>query len=233
MRKPIQIGSKKYKTKKEALLHYKNILNSYKLGEQLDENDTKDIYELLKRSKNFEKYKKAGIKAVQIIEIRYKTRVFQIIRDDNSKKTFSYISKINSPKTNFTKFSAACRNIINDDLRIIKQEYFDKFSKNGKVKCQESGELCFWVELVIDHRQPNTFSIIVDRFIEVNTININNIKYVQLAKGGQIFEDKNLITKFKNYHKEKANLRIVKKTLNLSRSYQARIKTQKKDLKIK
>jgi len=38
--------------------------------------------------------------------------------------------------------------------------------------------------------------------------------------------------KFIEYHKEKANLRIVKKNKNLGRSHQAQIGRQKKDLKI-
>jgi len=43
------------------------------------------------------------------------------------------------------------------------------------VKCQESGELLSWKELVIDHRQLNTFSVIVDRFIEVFKNNISAV----------------------------------------------------------
>ncbi|MEA3450901.1 MAG: hypothetical protein U9Q83_03250 [Bacteroidota bacterium] len=38
MRKPIQIGDNKFKSKKDALLHYKTILNSYEIGEELNEN---------------------------------------------------------------------------------------------------------------------------------------------------------------------------------------------------
>ena len=208
------------------------ILNSYEYGEKLKDDDFKDLFELLENSKNFKYNEGVGIKSIRVVEVRYKTRAFEIIRNDNTTKIFSYISRISSPKSNFTIFSSACRNITNDDLRMVKQEYFDRFSKNGKVKCQESRELCSWEELVVDHRQPNTFSIIVDRFIELNKINIDKIDYVQLAKGGYIFKDSELINKFKNYHQEKANLRIVKKELNSSRTYQGRIK-KKKDLKIK
>lgn len=35
MRKPIKIGKYHFKIKKEALLHYKGILNSYKYNESL------------------------------------------------------------------------------------------------------------------------------------------------------------------------------------------------------
>jgi hypothetical protein len=44
--------------------------------------------------------------------------------------------------------------------------------------------------------------------------------------------DDELKEKFRQYHKDKANLRIVKKNLNLGRSYQARVNRQNKDLRI-
>lgn len=49
-----------------------------------------------------------------------------------------------------------------------------------RVKCQETGELCKWEELVVDQRQTNTFSIIVDRFIELHNIDINSIEYIEI-----------------------------------------------------
>lgn len=102
-----------------------------------------------------------------------------------------------------------------------------------RVKCQEAGELCKWEELVVDHRQTNTFSIIVDRFIELHNIDINSIEYIEIIDGVYDFNDKEISTKFKEYHKNKANLRIVKKGKNSGRAHQARVKQQKKDLRIK
>jgi hypothetical protein len=89
------------------------------------------------------------------------------------------------------------------------------------------------MELTVDHRLPNTFSVIVDRFIELNKINIEDVSYTRDEKNFVIFEDTVLAEKFRIYHKEKANLRIVRKECNLSRTYHARVQTQKKDLKIK
>ena len=39
MRKKIKIGEKEFLTKKEALSHYKVILNSYDFGESINEQD--------------------------------------------------------------------------------------------------------------------------------------------------------------------------------------------------
>jgi len=101
------------------------------------------------------------------------------------------------------------------------------------VKCQESGELLSWKELVIDHRQPNTFSVIVDRFIEVFKINISEIEYIAIEGAANEFADEGIKDNFREYHTRKANLRIIKKSLNSGRTHQARIKRQNKDLKIR
>ena len=89
-----------------------------------------------------------------------------------------------------------------------------------------------WEELAVDHRQPNTFSIIVDRFKEIKNINVDEIEYYVDENNFFLFKDEKLTTEFQEYHKLKANLRIVKKECNLSRTGMARIKRTSKDLTI-
>lgn len=232
MRETIKIGDKEFASKKDALIHFKTILNSYNFGERLNQDDTKDILDLLETHPNLIEKVGVGIENIRIARLKYNTKSFELVRSDGSKEYFSYTKRINSPKTDFTKFREACRQAIQNDLRNVKLAYFDKFSKKGQVKCQETGELLKYEDLNVDHRQPNTFSIIVDRFIEVYKINIQNIDYFQVDGGSNELADEDLKQKFREYHKDKANLRIVKKSLNLGRSFQARINRQKKDLKI-
>ena len=59
---------------------------------------------------------------------------------------------------------------------------------------------------------------------------LNEIEYLKINGGPNEIANKNLKMEFRNYHKEKAVLRLVKKELNLSRAYQARIGKTKKDL---
>ena len=49
----IQIGNKSYKYKKDALNHYKSILNSYKFGDSLNESDFNDLFDLLDYDSSF------------------------------------------------------------------------------------------------------------------------------------------------------------------------------------
>jgi len=232
MKPPIKIGTIEFKYKKDALLYFKKILNTYDYGQLLNINDFNDVCKLLETHKKAKEKIGVGIKEIRVDKITYKTKCFQIIRNDLSSDFFSYIKCINGSTPPFTKFSKVCRETVNDDMREVKLSYFKKNSKKGRVKCQETGKLCLWDELSVDHRQPNTFSMIVDRFIEINKIDLKKVEYVEKEIYGSRFKDDFLADSFRKYHKEKANLRIVLKENNLGRSYQGRVKTQKKDLRI-
>jgi len=229
----MQIGKKEFKYKKDALNYYKEILNSYKFGETLNEKDREEIIELLSIHPDCKRKFDNGIKEIVVDKIpKYNSKAFHILDNNSELEAFSYIKCINGNKPPLTRFSNTCRDIIQDDINKVKYQYFKDNSKKGEVKCQETGDLCKWEDLVIDHRQPNTFSVIVDRFIEVNQIDITTIEYIEILDGVYRFENDEISQKFREYHKEKANLRIVRKTKNSGRAYQARVKKQKKDLRI-
>lgn len=232
LRKAIEIGEKKFATKKDALNHYKEILNSYNFGESLNPKHFGDILELLETHPQVKEKIGVGIEQVKVVKLKYNTKSFELLRFDGSKEIFSYTKRINSPKTDYAKFRNVCRQTIQEDLRKVKLSYFEEYSKKGMVKCQETAELLKWEDLSVDHRQPNTFSIIVDRFIELKNLNLADIEYLKIDGAQDEFADESLKSEFKTYHKEKANLRIISKRLNLGRSFQARVNRQKKDLRI-
>jgi hypothetical protein len=167
---------------------------------------------------------------LKVDSVRHNTKCFQIVRVDSTTDIFSYTKCVNGGSTPIEKFNKVCREIIAGDLREVKLSYFKNHSSRGRVKCQETGDLCAWEELSVDHRQPNTFSVIIDRFIELNGIDVSLVEYKKTPDHVYIFKDGLLSEKFRRYHKEKANLRVVKKVINLGRSHQARVKRQKRDL---
>jgi len=243
MRESIKIGDKEYKFKKDALLHYKNILNSYNFEELLNKEDFNDILSLLEYDYSFEIEKTKNriydtidyskITRVKISKVQFNTKCFELLLNDSSSKQFSYTYIINRPKiTTDSTFNIACRNTIIKDMNLVKRKYFETHSIKGKVKCQETNELSNWEDLVVDHRQPNTFSIIVDRFKEVTKINLEKIEYFTNDNNFLLFRNEELTEQFRNYHKEKATLRVVKKECNSSRTGMAKIKKNTKDLSI-
>lgn len=256
MRKPLIIGDKVYKTKKEAVSHYRTILNSYEFGQYLSNEDYIELIALLEyeeldyqdeadliEDKSVDLFTsvqddEANVHELSITNIRigraqFNTKCFEVIYSDDTSCFMSYLMIINNTQYTSEKlFYTACRNSIHEDIRAVKQRFFDINSKKGLVKCQETGVLSKWTELVVDHRQPNTFSIIVDRFKELNKIAIDSIEYTTSEQNHIIFEDKILSESFKEYHKEKANLRIVRSGCNSSRTGMGRLKRSSRDLTI-
>jgi hypothetical protein len=170
---------------------------------------------------------------IKVSQVQFNTRCFEIFYSDETSHFISYLKIINNTEYTPEKlFNVACRNSIHKDIQSVKKDYFDKNSVKGQVKCQETGLLSKWTELVVDHRQPNTFSIIIDRFKEVNKIDLNTIEYTSNEQNFIVFEDDKWTSDFKQYHKEKASLRIVRTECNSSRTGMARIKRTAKDLTI-
>ncbi|GGZ35233.1 hypothetical protein GCM10007049_30820 [Echinicola pacifica] len=261
MRKPFKIGQKEYKFKKDAIMHYRFILNSYDFGQSLNDSDYDDIIDLLNYNyfnnldelETTDEYSEEeisnevesevgnenneaelSIEDIKIARVQFNTKCFEIFYSDKTSAYISYLMIINNTKYTPEKlFYVACRNSIHDDIKAVKQEYFDKNSVKGHVKCQETGILSKWTELVIDHRQPNTFSVIVDRFKEVNRVELNLIEYISNDQNQIIFKNDTWTGQFRKYHMEKASLRIVRTECNSSRTGLARLKRTSKDLTIK
>ncbi len=232
MAKQIQIGGHIYKSKREALSRNQLILSKYNFGECLEGSDFDDVIELLQLHPKAKEKIGAGIKSVRITRLRYDTKCFEVVRSDDTLAPFSYRKLIQAPLGDFQKFSEACRLAVQDDLRNVKLAYFKETSKNGQAKCQETGKLFTWDGLSVDHRQPNTFSVIVDRFIELNEIVLSLVEYDEILGGPNALADSKLAARFREYHRKRANLRVVSKRRNLRRSSMARIANQKKDLRV-
>lgn len=255
MRKPLIIGDRTFKFKKDAILHYRKILNSYNFGQSLNSDDFDDLINLLlfehdktennseiQEIENFqvideeiktENNEELEILDIKVSKVQFNTKCFEIFWNDLTSEYISYIMLVNNTKYNpDSLFSIACRNSIQNDMISVKQKYFSENSIKGFVKCQETNELSKWEDLAVDHRQPNTFSVIVDRFKEVNKIEVDKIEYETNEVNLILFKNLNLIEDFRDYHKEKANLRIVRKECNLSRTGMARLKRSAKDLSI-
>lgn len=255
MARPLKIGQNEFKFKKDALAHYKAILNSYNFGESLNDSDFQAVADLLEydylnslaeneeiepKSEDSEEVENTDeseddfyIRDIQVARVQFNTKCFEVFYADDTSQYISYLMLINNKRYEPEKlFYVACRNSVHADIRAVKQGYFDTHSVKGYVKCQETGILSKWTELAVDHRQPNTFSIIVDRFKEVTNPNLEAIEYTSNAQNHIIFKDEKLTESFRSYHKHKANLRLVRKECNSSRTAMARVKKTTKDLTV-
>jgi hypothetical protein len=254
MRRPLIIGNKNFQTKKAAKEFYSKILNSYDFGKSLSDEHYNDMMDLMdfyyttienntislneKIIENEHDDLELNrddfyIRDIRIARFQFNTKCFELVPSFGEPEIISYRYFIdNHQVTNMSVFIRVCRNTIQDDLIKLKQDFFKKNSKNSMAPCQESKRFFAFEDLVVDHRQPNTLSVIIDRFIEVNKIDIDKVEYTINPNKLTDFKDENLKNTFRIYHKDKALLRIVDKNLNASRSGLARLKQMKDDLRI-
>jgi hypothetical protein len=228
----ISIGDKSFDSKSKALAFYKDILNSYKVGEELREDDYKKIVDLV-----YTGYDKDEIKAYEIdtgdyiksVIVDYhpdfrSTKCFFLMGGIEAKQLFSYIFAINGILSDSQIFSRACRHLVSERLREFKKQQF----KNRPVRCALTNEIVEWEECQIDHKAPLTFSVIVKSFIVAHKIDISSIEYVYENSKEQ-FADRDIAEKFDDFHKEMAVLRVLATKQNRKLSGGARIKPTKKD----
>jgi hypothetical protein len=235
----VTIGKNEFSSKKAAIAHYRSILNSYDFGQSLNDVDFFDLVDLL----NYFPYSENEIPAehcenpvyiseIKVSRVHYGSRCFEVFYENGTSCYISYLLYINGKSYSTADlFYAACRSAVNSDIHSVKSHYFK--GCGGLAVCQETGILSRWEELVIDHRQPNTFSVIVDRFKELHQIKPETLEYKTDAKNNVVFSDVVLSDKFREYHKTKANLRIVRRERNAGRNGLARVNRTSKDLTIK
>jgi hypothetical protein len=237
--KSITIGNNEFGSKKEAITHYRTILNSYDFGQSLDDADFFDLIALLNYSPCFENKisldtseNPVYVSEIKVSRVQFGTRCFEVFYEDGTSRYISYLLYINCKSYSAADlFYAACRSAVSADIHSVKSHYFK--GCGGLALCQETGILSCWADLVVDHRQPNTFSVIVDRFKELYKIESETLEYSTDGKNNTIFVDGSFAEKFREYHSEKANLRIVRRDCNSGRSGLARVKRTNKDLTIK
>ena len=140
---PIIIGNNAFKYKKDAVAHYRKILNSYSFGESLNESDFYDIIDLLNYdytvsedelelddsiddNEQQDHESDIYITDIKVSKVQFSTKCFEVFYSDNSSCYISYLMILNNTKYTPEKlFNAACRSAINKDIRDVKQRYFD------------------------------------------------------------------------------------------------------------
>lgn len=133
------------------LLEY-NYFNDIEECETTENNDFKDEVEALESDRDSQK--ETTIEDIRVARVQFNTNCFEIFYNDETSECISYLMIINNIKYTPEKlFNVGYRNSIHKDIRSVKQEYVNKNSVKGQVKCQETGLSSKWVELVVDHRQ--------------------------------------------------------------------------------
>lgn len=218
-RKPIVLNGIEFKFQKDAIAYFKDMLNRYRNGQTITGDDYNTLLALLARHPEADQKIGCGVKRLYKDRTDMPTSCFWIERTDGSKTDFSYRTAISAKgKSLYQEFLEACRVAVQDDLRLTKERFFEKFAdQDGKVICDITGDKVAIYESHLDHKKPLTFQVLVNTFIGANDIKITS-EMLSLAQDAQFqttFVDLELKNKFRRYHNKMAQLRIIKAEHNL------------------
>ena len=130
---PIILPSIKFKSKSDAKVFFKNMLNRYHDGDEVNSIDDQILFEVIQRHPEATEKIGGGIKRFYREKSNsHPTSCFHLERYDGSTTDFSVPSCISSKKPTVEQaFYEACRTAVTHNLIIKKEEKF----KSGVVRC--------------------------------------------------------------------------------------------------
>jgi hypothetical protein len=217
-RKPIIVNGHPFKTKKALREYIRKIRDSYIDRQHLNEADFEFMLDLLNRHERPEIKIGCGVKYIYVKtnEVFKHNREFWLVRIDGSETDFSFEICLKH-KTKLQKFKNACRTSVADIVMDFKKDFFDSIGEPS-VCPLTGGEMAFRKNSHVDHAPPETFDKIVQDFISLNGLDVNEIELLT-AEDGRIrneMVDKTLEQQFIKFHNERAKLRVISKLANLS-----------------
>lgn len=215
------INNTEFKTQKEALDYFKNILNQCNINEIIPQHFD-DLYELLCRHPHAIEKIGCGVESFMIKPDGYGHKCFWLIRVDGTIEDFSYIISVKGKDiTNELKFRKACRTAIRHQIVEYRDKYFD-----GKLyaKCEKTGKEIELSTCHVDHIEPMYFERIVSMFINEYSIDVDKITYDTTGTTCRLM-DSELLRNWVEYHIKYAKLRCVDKQYNLKTAYLAKENT--------
>ena len=237
MAKPVEIGTRSFRTQKSALDHYKALLHRYQDADRISApEDHADLVALIDRYDPIldqvgEPAKGCG--QIGHFERRLNTGTswsnsgFWVVRQDGSATDFSYIWAVKGlPGDRSKDFYGACREAVALDLVLAKKQAFAQYGDDqGRVACELSGVMVTIDDAHLDHAWPN-FSHLVSGFRAARGWSRDIPDGVVSAPAdGQMkatFVDSAVADTFRTYHHDQAMLRILSRTANLQTASQAR-----------
>ncbi len=172
---------------------------------------------LLERHPNAARKAGAGVDSI-FVRVNWKTaeyenRCFWLRRIDGSETDFSYTECI-APTDHRSHFLRAARLCIHYQI----QEFRDaERARLGETTvCPLSGREFAIATSHVDHQFPNTFEVLIDRFISERSINIDDVEIISGWHDGihHEFADSRLASSWKEFHRAHAVLRLLPAAVN-------------------
>lgn len=198
-----KFGDKEFKTQIEVKKFVGNYLQNNNI---ISENDKIWIVDLLKHHEKWEN-KSKNMKEIIIMEM-FGSKCFGILQTDGSKIDISYLKCLVKPNKK-TDVMIVFRNEIMDQ----KTDYRNKYFIKNETKCSICNNI---IDDIVHIDHEILFCKLVKDFITKNNIDLELIE-IKSFNNIKKFKDGTLSTKWKEYHKLNAILRITCSKCNLTR----------------
>jgi len=88
--KPVELAIRSFEKQGDATAFFKAMLNRYRPGERVNDDDALDVAALLERHTGYVTKVGSGVSHFQVVMTEHGTQCFRIIRTDGSGTDFSY-----------------------------------------------------------------------------------------------------------------------------------------------
>lgn len=220
MTETIKLGHCIFTSKKAATDAVQDLLWKHELGNQqamrVSDEDEAILRDLIELSP--EKAEKVG-PGIRYFEVRrngigLKGQGFVIVRVDGSAVDFSYrrmiTGKVITPRENFIR---ACRHAVQPFINEEKERFF---AEAERPTCCITGDKLKKEECEVDHAPPYTFALIVEGFVAMNRIDMDDPDLVYKPKDGAsvvhvlpMLADPMMRDRFIQFHNTYARLRVI------------------------
>lgn len=203
-----------FPTKQAVIEECRAILYRYKHRECLSDEDAGFVFDLLLQHPHADVKIGDGVTAFHVREFYDPpSRCFWIVRADGSETDFSFLKCLRQV-TPLQRFKQSARRAVAEDIIAFKKT---AFSGSSVIHCALTGAAISGDDAHVDHSEP-TFDEIVRRFICAEQIDPQEVAFLYPdGMEGTSFADPLLETRFRQFHREHAHLRMVTAQANLRR----------------
>lgn len=213
---PLQIGPITFKSKSDAKNHCRAIMDRYPVQQIITGIDDVFLRDLIAIHPEADQKIGVGIShfTTQIDPVWKTTRHFLIVRLDGSSTDFSFHTCIDG--NNHRKdVLHALRHAIADQVVNFQR---CSFALQHQMSCPYTGETLTSSHCHVDHTPPDTFLILVSRWMKQEDIEYEQIELVDNADNQwvRVLRDDQISSSWQSFHISNANLRIISPVANLS-----------------
>jgi hypothetical protein len=229
MAKSVNLSTRRFDTQGAANTFFRAMLNRYKPGNRVKDEDALDLGALLLRHHEYATKAGTGVDHFEVMMTEHGSQCFRIVRADGTGTDFSYIQCIkNRPPTVKQEVSQAFRQAVKFDLYKARDDFFSTHQdSDGLIVCAASGERISRDMAHMDHRPPMTFEVLVTTFLCSRGMSWDDVALTS-GQDNQVnpeITDSELRETFRVFHARTARLDYVRNNINLSESSRHRLKT--------